>query len=101
MNEYEIYLPTAHNDGAPIDPAIIEHFKALLGKVFGGYTHLSHRSEGAWSVGGVMFRDEVTIVRVLDDGHRHFDMAAFKQAVELELRQQSILIVRREVSVVG
>ena len=101
MKEYEIYFPTAYNDGTPIDPAVIERFKAMLGKVFGGYTHLRQRSEGAWSVGGVMFRDEVTIVRVLDDGHRYFDMATFKHAVEHDLRQQSILIVQRDVSVIS
>ena len=33
-------------------------------------------SEGAWRMGGVTFRDEVTIVRVLDDGSAKFDMRA-------------------------
>lgn len=101
MKEYEIYLPTAHNDGRPTDTAKIERLKEMLAEAFGGYTHLSQRSEGAWSMGGVTFRDEVTIVRVLDDGSAHFDMSAFKKSVETALEQESVLIVEREVSVVS
>lgn len=101
MKEYEIYLPTAHNDGSPTDPKEIERLKSSLAKAFGGYTHLRQRSEGAWSMGGVMFRDEVTIVRVLDDGTAQFDMVAFKKSVEEALQQKSILIVERTVNVVS
>jgi hypothetical protein len=101
MKEYEIYLPTAHNDGAPTDPAEIERLKEILVRAFGGYTHLRQRSEGAWSIGGVTFRDEVTIVRVLDDGTARFDMRAFKKAVETALRQKNVLIVERAVSLVS
>lgn len=101
MKEYEIYLPTTHNDGSPTNSAEIERLKAMLAKAFGGYTHLRQRSEGAWSMGGVMFHDEVTIVRVLDDGSAGFDMTAFKKSVEQALRQESVLIVERTVSVVS
>jgi hypothetical protein len=101
MNEYEIYLPTTHNDGSPPDSDEIERLKGILAKAFGGYTHLRQRSEGAWSMCGVVFRDEVTIVRVLDDGMAKFDMAAFKRTVETALRQESVLIVEREVNVVS
>ena len=45
------------------------------------------------------FRDEVTLVRVLDDGKANFDMGAFKKTLEAELRQESVLIVEREVGV--
>lgn len=100
MKEYEIYLPTTHNDGSPTDPAEIERIKATLENTFGGYTHLRQGSEGAWSMGGVTFRDEVTIVRVLDDGTAGFDMVALKKSVETALRQESVLIVEREVSVI-
>ncbi len=100
MTEYEIYLPTTDNDGTPFDPVEIERFKRILARAFGGYTHLRQRSEGAWSMGGVTFRDEITIVRVLDDGQREFDMRAFKRMVETALRQEHLLIVQREVSIV-
>lgn len=101
MKEFEIYLPTTHNDGTPTAPAEIERIKAQLAKVFGGYTHLRQRSEGTWRMGGVMFRDDVTIVRVLDDGTARFDMAAFKKSAERALRQKSLLIVERAVNVVS
>ena len=100
MKEYEIYLPTTNNDGTPTDPKVIEQVKQQLARAFGGYTHLRQRSEGAWSLGGVMFRDEVTIVRVLDDGRSHFDMPAFKKSLESALAQETVLIVQRDVSVV-
>jgi hypothetical protein len=83
------------------DAAEIERLKSVLARAFGGYTHLQQRSEGAWSMGGVTFRDDVTIVRVLDDGTADFDMSAFKESVEKTLRQESVLIVERAVSVVS
>jgi hypothetical protein len=101
MKEYEIYLPTTDNDGSPIDPRELDRVKETLAQAFGGYTHLRQRSEGAWSMGGVTFRDEITILRVLDDGSAHFDMRAFRQSLEAALRQESVLIVERAVSVVS
>ena len=97
MQEFEIYLPTKQNDGTEVDPAEIERIKATLTKAFGGYTHLNQRSEGAWRIGGVTFIDEVTIARVLDDGSANFDMVAFKKELEAALKQDTVLIVSREV----
>jgi len=101
VREYEIYLPTKQNDGKPVDSSAIERLKHELAKAFGGYTHLRQRSEGTWSMGGVMFRDEVTILRVLDHGTAHFDMRAFKKTAEIVLKQESVLIVERTVNVVS
>ena len=100
MREFEIYLPMTMKDGTPIDGGEIQRIKDQLVKTFGGYTHLKHRSEGAWRMGGVTFRDEVTIVRVLDDGSADFDMSAFKKSIEAALRQEEMLIIAREVGVV-
>lgn len=99
MTEYEIYLPTAENDGTPVDARVVDRLKQSLADAFGGYTHQQSRSEGVWKLGSVVFRDEVTIVRVLDDGSSGFDMRAFKGEVETALRQESVLIVEREVRV--
>lgn len=52
-------------------------------------------------MGGVTFRDEVTIVRVLDDGTADFDMRAFKKTLEGVLEQDTVLIVEREVTVIS
>jgi hypothetical protein len=99
MQEYEIYLPTTLNNGTPVEGDKIQRIKDTLAKAFGGYTHLNHHSEGVWRMGGVTFRDEVTIVRILDDGSTHFDMAAFKDTIKVELQQESVLIIQRQVTV--
>lgn len=99
--EFDIFLPLTKNDGATTEPEIIERIKMSLATAFGGYTHFQHRSEGAWSVGGVTFRDEVTVLRVLDDGNVGFDMNAFKKSLEDILEQKSVLIVAREVRIIG
>jgi len=98
MQEYEIYLPASLNNGEPADETEIQRIKDTLVKTFGGYTHLTHRSEGAWRMGGVTFHDEVTIVRVLDDGSARFDMPAFKKSIEASLRQDAVLIICRQVT---
>jgi hypothetical protein len=98
MKEYEIYLPVKMNDGTPVDPDQTRRIKEKLGEVFGGYTHLRQRSEGVWRMGGVTFRDEITIVRVLDDGSTNFDMKAFQKEMESALRQEKVLIITRDVS---
>lgn len=98
MREFEIYLPTTMNNGTPVDGVEIQRIKDKLANAFGGYTHLRHRSEGVWRMGGVTFRDEVTIVRVLDDGSAKFDMRAFKKSIEAALQQEAVLIISRDVS---
>lgn len=105
MQEYEIYLPARHNDGTLVDPEQIAQIEQELARTFEGYTHLKHCSQGLWKVDGVTFMDEVTIVRVLDDelppppGEEPFNMEEFKKRLERILRQESVLIVAREVRV--
>jgi hypothetical protein len=100
MREFELYLPMTTNDGGPVDAAAIQRIKETLMQAFGGYTHLDQRFQGAWSMGGVTFREDVTILRVLDDGTARFDMYAFKAMIESALKQQKVLIVERAVNVV-
>lgn len=99
MRELEIFLPATLNDGSPIDAAEITRIKETVLKAFGGYTHLDHRFEGAWRVGGVTLRDEVTILRVLDDGRASFDLAGFKRTIEAALGQATVLVIARDVQV--
>jgi hypothetical protein len=101
MTEFEIYLPAVLEDGTPVNAAEVDRVKERLVEAFGGYTHLQQRHEGAWSMGGVTFRDEVTIIRVLDDGSSKFDMQSFKRDLEARFKQKSILIVRREVALIA
>jgi hypothetical protein len=101
MNEFDIYLPATESDGTPVKKATIECIKESLRNAFGGYTHLDHCCDGAWSICGTVFHDEVTILRVLDGGSTDFDMRAFKKNLETVLKQDTVLIVRRNVNVVG
>jgi hypothetical protein len=101
MKEFEIYVPSRQNDGTLVELAEIESIKGTLMKAFGGYTHLQQRSKGAWKMAGTTFHDDVTIIRVLDDGSADFDMPKFKKSLERSLKQDTVLIVEREVSLVS
>ena len=100
MREYEIYIPKQTGSGKAIEPATLERVKQKLIEVFGGYTHFDQRLEGAWRVGSAVFYDEITIVRVLDDENRAFDIRALKNALETELEQKEMLIVTRSVETI-
>jgi hypothetical protein len=100
MREYDIYLPAAQSDGKDVDPEKLREIKQRLAEAFGGYTYFKTRNEGVWRMGGVTFRDEITVIRVLDEGASVFDMGRFKQELERELVQESVLIVAREVTVI-
>ena len=99
MRELEIFLPMKRNDGTPIGAGEVQHIKDTVLKAFGGYTHLDHRFEGAWRVGGVTLHDDVTILRVLDDGTARFDVASFRREIEKALGQDTVLVIAREVTV--
>lgn len=100
MTEYDIFLPKSRNDGEPITESRFQSVKSALVEAFGGFTHFNQSSEGAWKVGSVTVKDDVTLVRVLDDGSSNFDMEAFKRRLEVLLDQHQILIVKRAVEVV-
>lgn len=100
MREYDIYFPTTLNDGRVAPAQDVERLKARLAEAFGGLTHLKQRSDGVWRFGGATFREEVTIVRVLDDGSANFDMESFRDELAAVLEQERVLIVAREVQVI-
>lgn len=100
MFEYEIYLPLKRPDGSSVSETEIAKIKSKLTEVFGGYTHFNQCYEGAWKVGRVTFYDEVTILRVLDDGSANFDMSAFRKKLEADLMQEEVLIVVRSVETI-
>lgn len=97
MQEYEIFLPpplTLDARRGCQNPGNRRH----IGQAFGSYAHLNYRSEDARRMGDVSFHDEVTIVRVLDDGSAHFDMTAFQKSIETALPQEAVLIISRQVA---
>jgi hypothetical protein len=100
MREFEIYLPTTQNDGSKIDPRKLAAIRETLLISFGGYTETKFEGKGAWKMGGVTYRDEISIIKVLAAATADFDFAAFKRRVESDLEQEAVLIVDREVRIV-
>jgi hypothetical protein len=99
IREYEIYLPSKRRDGAPIPSAELDKIKSELKEVFGGYTALGE-CEGTWKTNGKESRDDITILRILDDGSTGFDMRAFRERIEKSLQQERLLISAREIELV-
>lgn len=102
MHEYDLYVPLSSNRGMPIPPVRLKRLKRRLIKRFGGLTHFPQRNEGFWKLGAVTFRDEVVILRVLSAEEDHADKfwQALKKDLKRQWRQQEILIVVREITLV-
>ena len=102
MKEYDLYLPLAYNDGHAIPEEKLNACKKLLLDEFGGFTHFPQENEGAWQLGGVVFHDQIIIIRVISDHPeqtRHF-FSELRIELMRELEQADILIVEREVTLV-
>lgn len=102
MKEYDLFVPLHFNDGKRIPDAKIASLKQRLVERFGGVTHFPQTNEGVWKVGRATFRDEITILRVLADDDAAADdfFPALKAEMERDLRQEEVLIIAREVTLV-
>ncbi len=99
MKEYDIFVPLYYNDGTPIELGKLQELKARLLERFDGLAYFPQPNEGFWKFGGLTYRDEIVIYRVISEdsaGARVF-LADFKAYLKKELRQQEILIIEREV----
>lgn len=99
MREYEIYLPSRRRDGGRIPSAELEEIKSELKETFGGYTAMG-ACEGTWKTNSQESRDDIVILRILDDGSTSFDMTAFRERIEKSLEQDRLLISAREIEIV-
>jgi hypothetical protein len=101
VKEYEIYVPLTHNDGSPVDPDKLVHLRERLLEQFGGLTFFPQRNEGFWTFGGVTYRDEIVIYRILTAetqmARRFFRV--IKEELKRDLNQEEILIVEKEADV--
>jgi hypothetical protein len=97
--EYDIYIPLNDNKGRAFPMRVIEETKKRLVELFGGFTDFRHRNEGVWKVGGVAYRDEILILRVLtrDDKARP-KLRKLKESLQQKLAQENILIIERRVA---
>ena len=99
MKEYDIFLPLRYNDGKPIELRQIHQLQGELLEEFGGLTYFPQPNQGFWKLGDVTYRDEIVIYRVLAAdarGSRKF-LRMLKERLKVELEQEEILIVERDV----
>jgi hypothetical protein len=99
VKEYDIFLPLYFNDGSPIEPIKFQRLHAELLEHFEGLTFFPQPNEGFWRLGGVTYRDQIVIYRVLTSrarSARRF-LSQLKQRPIQEFQQEEILIVERDV----
>jgi hypothetical protein len=98
VKEYELYVPLTHNDGTPVDPKVLVQLRERLLAEFGGLTFFPQPNDGFWTFGGVTYRDEIVVYRVLSDrvrvARRFF--REFKEELKRKLKQKEILIVEKD-----
>ena len=101
MKEYEVYVPLTHNDGSPADPNILVRLRERLLEQFGGLTFFPQRNEGFWTFGGVTYRDEIVVYRILTSQARTARkfFRGLKEELKRDLEQEEILIVEKDADV--
>lgn len=100
MREFELYVPLTYNDGTRIEREKIESIKDRLFAEFRALTYFPQPNTGLWETGGVIFRDQIIIIRFLAGDvrkSRRF-LRQFKADLKRELKQHEILIVERKVT---
>jgi hypothetical protein len=99
VKAYDLFVPLYYNDGRQIEAQKFQVLQQQLLDQFGGLTFFPQPNEGFWTMGGVTYRDEIVIYRVLtsnDQEARRF-LSALKERLKEELQQEDILIVERDV----
>ena len=99
LYEYDLYYPLTQQSGERSPEATFDTTKKQLTEFFGGLTDFRHRSEGAWKFGGVTYRDEIILLRMLASDRQAAREFLTKMQSELEssLGEEHILIIEREV----
>ena len=99
MKEYDIFVPLYYNDGSPIEAVRFQRLQKLRLDHFDGLTYFPQPNEGFWQMGGITYRDEIVVYRVLTSrvsAARRF-LSMLKAQLKKDLRQEEILIVERDV----
>lgn len=98
MKEYDIYVPLTYNDGSAVEPRKLVRLRERLLEQFGGVTFFPQSNDGFWTQGGVTYRDEIVIYRVITDKvrtARRF-LTQLKADLKRDLKQEEILIVEKD-----
>lgn len=99
MKEYDLFIPLYYNDGAPIEPEKFQDLQNQLLDQFDGLTFFPQPNEGFWKMADITYRDEIVIYRVITSrvrDARQF-LSKLKEVLKVELKQEEILIVERDV----
>jgi len=99
VKEYDLFVPLYYNDGSPVEAEKLFELKRRLLNQFDGLTFFPQANEGFWRAGGVTYRDEIVVFRILtaDAQESRRFLSQFKQDLKKELNQEEILIVERDV----
>ena len=65
VKEYDLYVPLNYNDGSPVEPEKLERLQEKLLDQFPGVTFFPQPNQGFWTYGGVTYRDEIVVYRVI------------------------------------
>lgn len=95
MFEYEIYLPAKDPEGQSTEEQVSKLRRALTER-FGGVTHFSHPLTGEWKSGRSIYKDEITILRVLTDDSQDMHFSRLKKECEALFSQEEIFISRKK-----
>ena len=99
MKEYDIFIPLYYNDGTPIEATSFQELQARLLERFEGLTFFPQPNQGFWKFGGLTYRDEIVIYRVISQDpveSRDF-LGSLKEQLKLQFQQQEILIIEGEI----
>ena len=102
MKEYDVFIPLYYNNGTPAEPAKFQNLQARLLEQFEGLTYFPQPNQGLWKFGGMTYRDEIVIYRVISHEpakSRDF-LAKLKELLKRQFQQEEILIAEREIGLV-
>jgi len=101
VKEFDIYVPLQHNDGSPVEQRRLRDLQVRLLEYFDGLTYFPQPNEGYWRMGGVIYRDEIVIYRVVTakPGRARRFLTQLKKELKRTLRQEDIFITERDIDI--
>jgi len=101
VKEFDIFVPLYYNDGSPIEAKKFRDLRTRLLEYFNGVTYFPQPNEGYWRAGGVTYRDQIVIYRVVADKARpaRTFLKRLKEDLKRVFRQEEIFLVERDVNI--
>ena len=101
MKEYDIFVPLHYNDGVPVEEKKFRDLQTRLLEYFDGVTYFPQANQGVWRMGGVTYRDEIVVYRVVTKKVRRARrfLKQLKEELKRIFQQEEIFLVERDVKV--